>query len=384
MSASPASLSLKEQALLCLIDRACKNTGQSHVALEECDLKRDQWYAYSMIPLDLKDHGGIELDLFSLNCNDLLANLDTKYAITDFGQKSLQEAMARREAEMVHHWYHSDPCHALMDKLYEDIIPVLAGRPLKLEGLALYNMLSPEHATVLALVFDRQLNLAKMNGTPFRFMNMGCGVGGVSDLLCERESFKTFEGETTYYLAEKDPILVETMQHKYQDRPHTKVMLAGADAHLPTNLQLIMAIDMLYFVRSQADKAAFILKLFNCLAPGGRLFFNMGTSVVPPENILGSRLPADDPTSPLAMVIKTFQDIPSECRMAVYPEPYWKRWEKFQSDFASTPPSEDWVVEATRAEVSQLMERRAQPGIKGGRWAITIERSQRIEEPTLG
>jgi SAM-dependent methyltransferase len=290
--------------------------------------------------------------------------------------------MAKREAEMVHHWYHSDLCHELMNKLYEDIIPVLAGRPLRLGGLALYNMLSPEHAAVLSLVFDQQVHLARTSGMPFRFMNMGCGVGGVSDLLCERESFKLFEGERAYYPVEKDPVLGETMRQKYRDRPNTEVMIAGPETPLPTHLQLIIAIDMLYFIRSQADKAAFILRLFSCLAPGGMLFFNMGGSLVPTDGFGGDILPAEHPSSPLATVIKTFQDMPRECRMNIYTERYWQRWEKFKDDFETTPPSEDWVVEATRGEVTQIMTRQGQPGIKGGRWAVTLERLE-VEEPGL-
>jgi hypothetical protein len=345
--------------------------------MKDIGRQRSQWYGYSAVIVK------VERDIPRLLDLGLLAQDAEKYQLTRAGMERLQASMAKREAKIVHEWYGT--CQPMMEKLYDDIIPILSGSSSSpsVGTLSLYNSLSPGHAALLAMVFDQQVREAERKKSPFRFMNVGCGMGGVTDLLQKRRSFLLFEGKKTCYLAERDPFLVERMKAKYLETPDTEVMLAEAETRWPIGLQFVMAIDMLRFILSGEDKAAFILRLFDCLAPGGALFFNMGCSVfLPRERFEGGILPIEHPASPLAIVMQEIKDL-LDVRVTLYSENYWERWTKFDSDFSGTPPSEIKALEASRRQVTQMMNKKKKPGMTGGRWAVLIQKGSYPSEPEV-
>jgi hypothetical protein len=143
-----------------------------------------------------------------------------------------------------------------------------------------------------------------------------------------------------------------------------------------------MAIDMLRFIVSDEDKAAFILGLFDSLGPGGALFFNMGRCVLLPRERFagGDTLPIEHPASPLAMVMQKFKDLPN-ARVTLYTENYFERWTKFEKDFSEVPLSPSPILEAFRRETTQMMSRKKQRGMKGGRWAVVVQKGSYPLEP---
>ena len=372
MSGEQVRVSSTQAAVLNLLARCESRLGKSELPPTDWSIDLDLWYNY------YNERPRIEKTLLlhveALSDLDLVERATKGYRLTAAGRLLNQQLSQKAEAHATALWEDSDLCKIFRRDLYGRQMQILSGQTDPTD-VPLFNVLSDQHAEAI----DQRLQTLTGRHESLNILDFGCGViSRIPELLMQRNDMK----DATVCFVDQDPRTLDRLQKKHQENPRITVVKSHYESLPERDLglfELILAIDILYFVPNDADaRASTIQALFEKLVVGGLLIFSLGAAPkLSPEEIAVTSealLPIDHPRSGLHKIMATLAETP-HARVNVLTEPYSHSWDQFALAFARTPVSRDAGLERLRFETAQVMKKlEVQKDIPAGRWTVFVEK----------
>ncbi|NCX93819.1 MAG: hypothetical protein EBX40_03985 [Gammaproteobacteria bacterium] len=359
-----------EIAVLNLIARCKRRVGKSSVGTADWDPSLDCWYNYCDVHLTQE----IILDaLERLKSFGWIEQSGGGYHLSQLGEAQNETYSNQAEAEATALWEASAECKAFRKKLCQLQMQTLSGAP-DFKDAPLFNLMSPDHAAKLNALLEEQLRV--LGGREFRVLDVG--VAGVMSHFAELFMQRMDMMHARYTFLQDDSETGKRLAEKWRGHSSVNLYAEGLDSFLARDLgafQLILAIDILYFIRARRE--LILNALFEKLAPGGALVFSFGAVpgfIEGEEKPSEAILPITHPKSGLSVVFETLSKR-ADAKVTVHAEPYFESWDRYALAFAQTPETSDAGLERIRFETAQAMIRKQKtPDSPGGRWTVFAQR----------
>jgi SAM-dependent methyltransferase len=373
MSSVGTDLTLIQEAALNFLSKAAARLGKPTVRVEETDFSKDLWYNYMDVGLTSDNLQSTWDSLIPLG---LVAWTEDSYLLTPEGSSQKEVLTAAREALATLEWQKDPVAEGVRKALYREVNLVLSGRE-DSKDVAFFNTLSRPFAEVIRKSYFRTATMSGRN-----ILDFGCGMSGLTDVLMQREDGLS----NRYWLVDSSKPLISELDKKHEDHPFVTSVCADhrnfrEKVSQETLFDLILIIDMLYFINPGSARADLILLLLENLRPGGELVMTLNArpQINPDEAAsIGVELPIEHAKSGLSEVYAAVSSKPDftvtvESRGS---EGYWGFWEHAKAVFdGSKTPS--LSVKALQYQTDQALAfHRAHPESPAGSWAVIVQRNE--------